>query len=51
MKTYNITGSQHGILATAGCVKSAKRTFRKSYPHEKIFYAKEAGKISPRHIY
>lgn len=51
MKEYNITGYAHGIVVDAPCVRAAKNMFRKSYPKEKIFYAKEAGRINPKHIY
>lgn len=51
MREYNITGYAHGIIVDAPCIRSAKNVFRKIYPHEKIFYAKVAGRIEPKHIY
>lgn len=49
-KEYNVTGYTHGILVYARNVREARRTFRRSYPNEKIFYSKLAGKINPKHI-
>lgn len=51
METWNITGTLNGILVVAENVRKAKRVFRNSYPHQKIFYSKIAGKINPKHIY
>ena len=42
---FNITGQRHGIITFARNLRSAKRLFRRSYPSEKIFYAKLAGKL------
>lgn len=51
MTEYNITRYTHGMIVDATCVRAAKNIFRKYFPKEKIFYAKVAGRINPKHIY